>query len=150
MYLVTFLWKKVREVTLQRERDRQRQLQQIHVDRQVQNSKDLEAMEKFRQGLLLATGWCSSKKNMKLLPCKNVCLVFYCSGAWNQPGISSCQQKCLAVWRWNQLRTFYRFSSACKPRENIKNLFKKISKNVQNSFLGNKKLSLNQNDWHDQ
>ena len=62
---------KVREVTLQRERDRQRQLQQIHVDRQVQNSKDLEAMEKFRQGLLLATGRCSSKKIMKLLPCKN-------------------------------------------------------------------------------
>ena len=40
---------KVREVTLQRERDRQRQLQQIHVDRQIQNSKDLEAMEKFRR-----------------------------------------------------------------------------------------------------
>ena len=53
--------KKVREVTLQRERDRQRQLQQIHVDRQVQNSKDLEAMEKFRQGLLLPTGRCSSE-----------------------------------------------------------------------------------------
>ena len=40
---------KVREVTLQRERDRQRQLQQIQVDRQIQNSKDLEAMENFRR-----------------------------------------------------------------------------------------------------
>merc|ERR1712227_721220 len=42
-------FEKVREVTLQREQDRQRQLQQIQVDRQIQNSKDLEAMEKFRR-----------------------------------------------------------------------------------------------------
>ena len=33
---------------------------------------------------------------------------------------------------------FYRFSRGCKPRENL-----------WNSFLGNKKLSLNQNVWRD-
>ena len=81
------LLKKVREVTLQRERDRQRQLQQIHVDRQVQNSKDLEAMEKFRQGLLLPTGRCSSTKNYETVAmqkCISISLLIWAKGRPSQ------------------------------------------------------------------
>ena len=40
---------RVREVTIQRQRDRVRQLQQIQVDRQIQKSKDIEAMANFRR-----------------------------------------------------------------------------------------------------
>jgi hypothetical protein len=39
---------KVREETLRREIARTRQLKKILVDRQLQNAKDIEAMEKFR------------------------------------------------------------------------------------------------------
>ena len=39
---------KVRELTMKRNLDRQRQLEQIQVDRQLQNLKDLRARERFR------------------------------------------------------------------------------------------------------
>ena len=39
---------KVREVTLRRQKDRQRQLEQIRLDRELQSIKDLKAMENFR------------------------------------------------------------------------------------------------------
>ena len=45
---------------------------------------------------------------------------------------------------------FYRFSRGCKPRENIWNCSRKYTKMFKtDSFLGNKKLSLNQNVWRD-
>ena len=45
---------------------------------------------------------------------------------------------------------FYRFSRGCKPRENLWNCSRKYTKMFKtDSFLGNKKLSLNQNVWRD-
>ena len=45
---------------------------------------------------------------------------------------------------------FYRFSRGCKPRENLWNRSRKYTKMFEtDSFLGNKKLSLNQNVWRD-
>ena len=45
---------------------------------------------------------------------------------------------------------FFRFSRGCKPRENIWNCSRKYPKMFKtDSFLGNKKLSLNQNVWRD-
>ena len=45
---------------------------------------------------------------------------------------------------------FYRFLRGCKPRENIWNCSRKYPKMFKtDSFLGNKKLSLNQNVWRD-
>ena len=45
---------------------------------------------------------------------------------------------------------FYRFSRGCKPRENLWNCSRKYTKIFKTaSFLGNKKLSLNQNVWRD-
>ena len=45
---------------------------------------------------------------------------------------------------------FYRFSRGFKPRENLWNCSRKYTKMFKtDSFLGNKKLSLNQNVWRD-
>ena len=45
---------------------------------------------------------------------------------------------------------FYRFSRGCKPRENFWNCSRKYTKMFKtDSFLGNKKSSLNQNVWRD-
>ena len=45
---------------------------------------------------------------------------------------------------------FYRFSRGCKPQENLGNCSRKYTKMFKtDSFLGNKKLSLNQNVWRD-
>ena len=45
---------------------------------------------------------------------------------------------------------FYRFSRGCKPRENLWNCSRKYTKMFKtDSFLGNKKLSFNQNVWRD-
>ena len=45
---------------------------------------------------------------------------------------------------------FYRFSRGCKPWENLWNCSRKYTKMFKaDSFLGNEKLSLNQNVWHD-
>ena len=45
---------------------------------------------------------------------------------------------------------FYRFSRGCKPRENLWNCSRKYTEMFKtDSFLGNKKLSLNQNVWRD-
>ena len=41
--------KKVRDVTLRRQSDRQRQLEQIQVDRQLQLTRDYEARANFRR-----------------------------------------------------------------------------------------------------
>ena len=44
----------------------------------------------------------------------------------------------------------YRFSRGCKPRENFWNCSRKYTKMFKtDSFLGNKKSSLNQNVWRD-
>lgn len=40
---------KVQAITLQRQRDRQRQMEQIQVAREIQVSKDAEALQKFRR-----------------------------------------------------------------------------------------------------
>ena len=48
---------------------------------------------------------------------------------------------------WEQ---FYRFSRGCKPQENFWNCSRKYTKMFKtDSFLGNKKFSLNQNIWCD-
>ena len=48
---------------------------------------------------------------------------------------------------WEQ---FYRFSRGCKPQENVWNFSRKYIKMIKtDSFLGNKKLSFNQNVWRD-
>ena len=45
---------------------------------------------------------------------------------------------------------FYRFSRGCKPRENLWNCSRKYTEMFKtDSFLGNKKLSFNQNVWRD-
>ena len=45
---------------------------------------------------------------------------------------------------------FYRFSRGCKPRENLWNCSRIYTEMFKtDSFLGNKKLSLNQNVWRD-
>ena len=45
---------------------------------------------------------------------------------------------------------FYRFLRGCKPQENLCNCSRKYTKmNKTDSFLGNKKLSLNQKVWRD-
>ena len=45
---------------------------------------------------------------------------------------------------------FYRFSRGCKPQENLWNCSRKYTKMFKtDSFLGNTKLSLNQNVWRD-
>ena len=45
---------------------------------------------------------------------------------------------------------FYRFSRGCKPRENLWNCSRKYTEMLKtDSFLGNKKLSFNQNVWRD-
>ena len=45
---------------------------------------------------------------------------------------------------------FNRFSRGCKPRKNLWNCSRKYSKMFEtDSFLGSKKLSLNQNFWRD-
>ena len=77
--------------------------------------------------------------------------------AWIQPDISGCQQDFLVVWRKSVenilgyiREQFYRFSRGCRPRENLWNCSRKYTKMFKtDSFLGNKKLSLNQNVWRD-
>ena len=45
---------------------------------------------------------------------------------------------------------FYRFSRGCKPRENLWNCSRKYTEMFKtDSFLGHKKLTLNQNVWLD-
>ena len=45
---------------------------------------------------------------------------------------------------------FYRFSRDCKPRENLWNCLRTYTEMFKtDSFLGNKKLSFNQNVWRD-
>ena len=69
------------------------------------------------------------------LSCNHTTIVFCCIVAWIQPDISCCKQN-LLVWR--------------KPRENLWNCSRKYNKMFKtDSFLGNKKLSLNQNVWRD-
>ena len=68
-------------------------------------------------------------------------IVFCCIAAWIQPDISGCQQGFLVVSRWNQLRTFQGiFENNFIVQENTLKFSKLI-----HFYLGNKKLSLNQN-----
>ena len=84
-------------------------------------------------------------------------LVFCCIAAWIQPDISGCQQIFLLSedeisWQHFRVysRTIYRFSRGCKPWENLWNCSRKYTEMFKtDSFLGNKKLSFNQNVWRD-
>ena len=83
-------------------------------------------------------------------PVSSIVMVFCCIVAWIQPYISGCQQDFLENILGYIREQFYRFSRGCKPRENLWNCSRKYTKMFKtDSFLGNKKLSLNQNVWRD-
>ena len=76
-----------------------------------------------------------------ILLCTSWRYSFCCIVAWIQPDISGCQQDFLIVWRWKSVENILEYI-----REQFYNCSRKYTKIFKtDSFLGNKKLSTNQN-----